>query len=322
MTTADRFAAFARSAEAGGSPLYADWADGFALDEGLLALVDRARESQRQPVLVFAVCRILGAPLAPFVTLRAWLLAHADVVLPELDRRRTQTNDVRRAAPVAAALARIDGPVALLEVGAAAGLGLRPDLFRIDVRDGDGSRILGDPSGDVRLRLDVGGSLGLPGDASLPAVVDRRGLDLSPLDPASDDDALWLETLLWPGQDDRVDLLRRAVAIARQEPATVTRGDAVDGLDALVRAAPAGAVPVVITSGTLVYLPGARRQAFVDRVGALGVRWISYEKTGLLEGVQATLPDPAIADGWFATLALDGRAIAVGDAHGTRLRAL
>jgi hypothetical protein len=184
VTTADRFAAFARSAEAGGSPLYAEWADGFAADDDLLALVERARESQRQPVLVFAVCRILGAPLAPFVTLRAWLLAHADAVLAELDRRLTQTNDVRRTAPLAAALARIDGPVALLEVGAAAGLGLRLDRFRIEVHDGDGSRILGDPSGDVRLRLDVEGSLAFSDEAALPAVVDRRGLDLSPLDPA------------------------------------------------------------------------------------------------------------------------------------------
>jgi hypothetical protein len=307
MDTASRFADFGRGAESGGSPVYAEWAAGAARDPALVALIDRARPSQRQPVLAFAVARLLGAPVGPYDGLRQWLLGHADAFVAELDERHTQTNDVRRTGPIAWALAAmrddLDGrAVALLEVGASAGLGLYPDRYEVRV----GGRPLG----------------------PRPVVAFRGGLDLAPLDVTRDADRLWLEILLWPGQDDRVALLGAAVEVARREPPTLMVGDAVDGLDDLIALAPPGSVPVVITAGTLVYLTGARRQAFVDEIARLGIRWISYERTGLLTGIHATLPerlrdqDPGRPDALFATLAVDGRAIALGDAHGTRLRPL
>ncbi|RKR75321.1 DUF2332 domain-containing protein [Frondihabitans australicus] len=332
MDTAQRFADFARAAADGGSPVYAEWAAGMAASPDLLAIVDRAWPTQRQPVLVFAVARWLGAETGSFEGLRAWLTSHADGFVTELDRRFTQTNDVRRVGPVAVALTRLlrsstDGsqgsqeprPVALLEVGASAGLGLYPDRYDLAI----GPARLGDSASGVAVSVAVDA----PDDhsatpAALPPIAYRGGLDLAPVDVTRADDRLWLETLLWPGQDDRVALLRAACAVAAADPPTLLTGDAVDGLDALVGLAPPGTRPVVVTSGTLVYLPGARRQAFVDRVRELGVRWISYEKTGILTGVHATIPDPALASGWFATLALDGRAIALGDAHGTRLRVI
>ncbi|AMM19956.1 hypothetical protein AX769_07040 [Frondihabitans sp. PAMC 28766] len=329
MTTAGRFADFAEAAALGGSPVYAEWATGMAQDAELVALVDRARASQRQPVLVFAVARLLGAPLGSFDELRSWLRGHADDLVAELDRRHTQTNDVRRVGPIAWALSRIlppgaletDAvpPVALLEVGASAGLGLYPDRFDVRV----GSARLGDPSSVVRVTVAVEGAQdALAHVGRIPPVAFRAGLDLAPLDVRDEAAMQWLETLLWPGQVDRVALLRAAADVVRREPPTLLIGDAVDALGDLVALAPAGTVPVVVTVGTLVYLPGARRQAFVDTVAALGVRWISYERTGLLTRVHATLPHPEIADGWFATLAVDGRAIAVGDAYGRRLHLL
>ncbi|MCU1530150.1 MAG: hypothetical protein JWP75_3913 [Frondihabitans sp.] len=324
--TSARFAAFAAAAEEGGSPLYAAWAAALAADPDLLAIVDRARPSQRQPVLVLAVCRLLGAPLSPVDGLGGWIRGHADVLVAELDRRFTQTNDVRRVAPVAVALSRIPGSVALLEVGASAGLGLYPDRYDIRVtepstNDATPPRVLGSRDSRVRIDLRVESGDLLEPAAALPEIVWRRGLDIEPLDVRDDDDMLWLATLLWPGQDDRVELLCGAVAVARQDPAPVVRGDAVDGLVALADSAPLEATLVVVSSGTLVYLPGARRQAFVDAVGSLGARWISYERTGLLTGIQATLPDPEGSRPLFATLALDGVALASGDAHGTVLRA-
>lgn len=307
MDTASRFADFGRAAGRAGSPVYAEWAAGIAQDPGLLALIDRARPSQRQPVLVLAVARLLGAEPGGFDTLRDWLLDHASTFVEELDRRHTQTNDIRRTGPIAWALAGLrDGlagrPVALLEVGASAGLGLYPDRYEV--------RVGGAPLGPR------------------PEIAFRGGLDLAPLDVRRPEDRRWLETLLWPGQDDRLALLRAAVAVARRDPPTLLTADAVDGLEELVALAPAGSVPVVVSSGTLVYLPGARRQAFVEEVARLGVRWVSYERTGLLTGVHATVPvgaadpDPGVADALFATLAVDGRAVALGDAHGTRLRPL
>jgi hypothetical protein len=311
-TLPDRFAAYAVAVEREGSPLWAAAARGIAADREVLALVERAEEARRQPVLVLAVARWLGAPLGPWSELRRWLLDHPDAFLAELGRRLTQTNDVRRTTPVSLALARVEGPVALLEVGASAGLGLLPD--RWGHRAGDVR--WGDPESPVQLVADVRGDLGA---VRLPEVVWRAGLDLDPLDVTSDADTGWLDALLPPGVPERAALLARAVSVARTAPPRVDRGDAVDDLARLAAEAPGDATLVVVSTGTLVYLPGRRRQQFVDTVRALGARWISYERRDLLHDVRVVVPDGVPDDEAFAVLALDGEALAVGDAHGTRL---
>ncbi|KQO47738.1 MULTISPECIES: DUF2332 domain-containing protein [unclassified Frigoribacterium] len=319
MSTSDRFLAAALAFDREGSPSQAELARGIAGDPTALAVVDRAEEARRQPVLVLAVCRWLGAPHGAWSVLRPWLLARSDDVVAELGRRLTQTNDVRRCAPLSIALARVPGPVALIEVGASAGLCLGVD--RYGYRSGD--RTWGDASSTVQLGIDVvegatRSRVELP-TGRLPEVVWRAGIDLDPVDVRDPEQVAWLETLLPPERGDRRDLLGRAVALARTAPPRLVAADAVDGLAALVDEASTGATPVVVSTGTLVYLPGRRRQAFVDEVVRLGARWISYERRDLLTDVVAEVPPGVSPDDAFAALALDGRALGVGDAHGTRL---
>ncbi|WP_277959124.1 MULTISPECIES: DUF2332 domain-containing protein [Frigoribacterium] len=320
MSTSDRFLAAALAFDREGSPSQAELARGVAGDPAALAVVDRAEEARRQPVLVLAVCRWLGAPHGPWSMLRPWLLARSDDVVAELGRRLTQTNDVRRCAPLSIALARVPGPIALIEVGASAGLCLGVD--RYGYRSGD--RSWGDPSSTVQLGIDVvvegaaRSEAELP-TAPLPEIVWRAGIDLDPVDVRDPDQVAWLATLLPPERADRRDLLGRAVALARTAPPRVVAADAVDGLAPLAAEAPTGVTLVVVSTGTLVYLPGRRRQAFVDEVGRLGARWISYERRDLLTDVVAEVPPGVSPDDAFAALALDGRVLGVGDAHGTRL---
>lgn len=320
MTTAARFSAYADAADRDGTPEQAALARAIAGDPELLAVVDRAQEARRQPVLVLAVARWLGAPRGPWSVVRPWLLDHADALVAELGRRLTQTNDVRRCGPLSLALARVPGPVSLLEVGASAGLALALD--RYGYRSGGSS--WGDPASPVQLDLDVSGP-GAPGRAPLrlPEVVRRTGVDLAPVDPSSDEEVRWLDALLPAEAAGRRGLLARAVRVTRDAPPALVAADAVAALsDPLLTVPAPGSTLVVVTTGVLVYLPGGRRQAFTESVAALDARWISYERTGSLhavavpEGVDPA--DPAA----FATLALDGVPLAVGDAHGTRLRLL
>jgi hypothetical protein len=322
VSTSDRFLAAALAFDREGSPSQAELARGIAGDPAALAVVDRAEEARRQPVLVLAVCRWLGAPHGSWSVLRPWLLARSDDVVAELGRRLTQTNDVRRCAPLSIALDRVPGPIALVEVGASAGLCL--GLDRYGYRSGD--RTWGDPSSTVQLGVDVrvttdrasGSGVELP-TGRLPEVVWRAGIDLDPVDVRDPGQVAWLETLLPPERGDRRDLLGRAVALARTAPPRLVAADAVDGLAALAHEAPTDATLVVVSTGTLVYLPGRRRQAFVDEVRRLGARWISYERRDLLTDVVAEVPSGTSPDDAFAALALDGRVLGVGDAHGTRL---
>jgi hypothetical protein len=112
VSTSDRFLAAALAFDREGSPSQAELARGIAGDPAVLAVVDRAEEARRQPVLVLAVCRWLGAPHGSWSVLRPWLLARSDDVVAELGRRLTQTNDVRRCAPLSIALDRVPGPIA------------------------------------------------------------------------------------------------------------------------------------------------------------------------------------------------------------------
>ena len=315
MQLADRFRAYAVAAEAEGSPVYAEWAHGVAGDDDVLRVVEAAPEARRQPVLVLATCRWLGASPGPWSRLREWVLGHAAELVAELGRRSVQTNDVRRSAPLSLALARLEGPVALLEVGASAGLCLYPDRVAYE----GGGRTWGDVDSTVRVSVDVSGPVGRP---VVPEVAWRGGLDLDPLDVLDDDDVAWLETLLPPGPTDRTALLARAVSMARTAPPRLERGDAVDDLARVAALAPPSARLVVVSTGTLVYLPGRRRQQFVDAVRALDAHWVSYERADLLHDVGPVVDPPVTGPDAFALLALDGAPIALGDAHGTRLTLL
>jgi hypothetical protein len=52
--------------------------------------------------------------------------------------------------------------------------------------------------------------------SELPAVAARRGFDLRPLDLRDAEDARWLEALIWPGQEERLERFRAGVAAYRE----------------------------------------------------------------------------------------------------------
>ena len=70
---------------------------------------------------------------------------HVDAVRGVMLARRTQTNEAGRCAALLPVLARLPQPLALLEVGAAAGLCLLPDRYGYDY----GERRLPAPSPDA-----------------------------------------------------------------------------------------------------------------------------------------------------------------------------
>ena len=72
---------------------------------------------------------MLGAPEGPYREWAEWVAAHADEVVAECSVRSLQTNEPLRCAALLPALSGIDGPIALLEVGASAGLCLYPDRY-------------------------------------------------------------------------------------------------------------------------------------------------------------------------------------------------
>jgi hypothetical protein len=313
--TSDWYRRFAAQDAHGVSPIYEEWALGVADDAEVLGLLERLPLQKRQPNLIFAVSRLLGAPEAGWAEFRTWLVREWSEVAREAPFRSTQTNEPGRCAAVLPVLAALDGPLALLEIGASAGLCLYPDRYAYRYDD----RLVGD-SGEAgsSLVLECETSGGVPVPERMPEVVSRVGVDLDPLLLDRPDDLLWLETLLWPEQHDRRARLRQAVEIALSDPPVMFQADATEGLAVGAAATPRGARLVVLTMGVLVYLPRTARERFVAAVRELDCTWVSLEGVDVLPEAAARIRGPVPPETRFV-VAVDGIPVALTAPHGTRL---
>lgn len=324
METRARYAAYADRIAAV-SPSYSAWAR--SLDDALVALIDEVPESKRQPELVFAVARRLGADPSDPGALVALGLEARPALVAALASATVQANDPRRLGPVvplfAALAARTGSPLGLVDAGAAAGLCSIPDRVTLDHRSGDDVvRVATAPSEpSIHLTVDVSGVPVAPVRTPI-RIAGRVALDPNPIDLTVPHAFDRLVEAVPPEATDRTALMREAARATLAVPPVRITGTLPSDLDRALDALPDGCTPVVLTTGTLVYVPGADRQRFVDRVRDRGVHWIALERTGILTDVAATLPadvDAAEPDA-FATASLDGTATAVSDPFGVRVR--
>jgi hypothetical protein len=196
------------------SPTYEAWAIGVSEDAAVAELLESLPRGKRQPNLVFAAARLHGAQ-GTYGEFRATLFRLWPQVRSTILTRATQTNEAGRCAILLPVLAELPQPLALLEVGAAAGLCLLPDQYsyryhgRPELHPDDG------PS-DVVLPCSISPEIATP--RQLPNVVWRAGIDLAPVDVSNDDACTWLETLVWPEHDERRTRLHAALRVARRNP--------------------------------------------------------------------------------------------------------
>ena len=280
-------------------------------DHLVLGFLDTLPAAKRQPNLLFAAARyLLGAP-ADIRMLRTLVRDRGGELGAIMRTRRTQTNEPARCATLLPALALLPQPVALLEVGASAGLTLLPDRYSYDY---NGRRLTGtDPDAPV-LACVTSGPAPIP--AGVPEVSWRAGLDLNPLDVTNDADVRWLECLLWPGETGREERLAAAVEAARRDPPPVYRGDLLTDVPRLARQAPPGATLVIFHSAVLAYLSMPQRVSFAATVAALDAVWLSNEAPGIVPGSACAA---ARQNGNFVLLRDGGTPLAVTDGHGTWL---
>jgi Uncharacterized protein conserved in bacteria (DUF2332) len=294
------------------SALQVEWARGIAADPDVVALIDQLPREHRQPSLLFSVAHYLGAPVAGWDELRPWWIAEWPRLEAAARTRHTQTNEVGRCAPLLAALDRIPGPLALIELGASAGLCLGVERYSYRFDD---EPVFGD--GQPLLNCTTTGSGAAP--AQLPDIAWRRGVDLAPLSLTDSDDVAWLEALLPPDRPERRERLRVATTRLIDDPPDVVQGDALEALPALLAAAPSGATIVVIALGTLVYLPPAARTDVLDTVALAGARMVTLEPVSALPQIESALAGLTAPEPTPFVLAIDGVPIAYSSAHGERM---
>jgi hypothetical protein len=292
---------FAATQCRGYSPLYEEIVDGVAGDEELLGIVRAARpEAHLPPMLLAAVHYQLldGADAHPLAD--RYRGRRHDDPLPlfrdlcrsrraEIDRllatRHIQTNECGRSAVIGPGLTwlagRIGEPLALVDVGASAGLNLLCDRYRLDYGALGGT---GPVTSTVTVACDVTGPA--PIAPSLPAIAARVGVDRSPVDIADDEDARWLLACVWPDTG-RLERTAAAIELARAERPSVVAGDATDTVPAVLAGLPPGAQAVLVTTWAFAYLSVQARRDFIAMVADQSRRrplaWLSAEGAGTVE---------------------------------------
>ncbi|WP_433221293.1 DUF2332 domain-containing protein [Microtetraspora malaysiensis] len=307
MTTATKYAEFAAREAHGVSPTYERLARAVSRDEQVLALLGTLPPIKRQPNLLFGVVRFLGGPVEDPAAFHDYTVENWPAIEVEMRTRATQTNEAGRCAVLLPVLAALPQPLALLEVGASAGLCLYPDRYAYCY----GDHMIG--SGEPVLECVA---TGVAPPASVPDVVWRAGLDLNPLDVTDSADVAWLDALIWPEHAHRRARLQAAAAIAAAEPPLLLRGDLVDDLPALAAQAPTGATLVVFHTSVLYQVPAPRREAFAEVVRGLPGHWIANESPDVLP--YDALPNPPDA-ALHSVLALDGTPLAWTRTHGQEI---
>ena len=198
------------------------------------------------------------------------LISDPPLMLLEALTRPPQTNEVGRSIPLVGGMlvvARETGlPLRLRELGSSAGLNLRVDRYWFE-QDGVG---WGDPTSKVRF------TEFWPGGRELfeqgMTIVDRRGCDQDPLDATTDAARLALLSYVWPGQDQRFQILQAALDAAKEMPVTIDKADAGNWLAWQVGEPEPGVVTVVYHSVFWQYLPEATRSAIITLLRAAGAR--------------------------------------------------
>lgn len=280
----------------------------------VLGFIASLPPERRQPNLFLAAIRRLHGVPGSIEELAEIVRGNGDRVAALMLSRTTQTNEPARCAVLLPLLARLPQPLALLEIGASAGLCLLPDRYGYDY---GAARIEPPPAADGAapvFRCTISGGVPLP--QAHPSIVWRRGLDLNPLDLRSEDDVAWLEALVWPGQDERLRGLRAAIDIARFDPPPVVRGNLLTELQPLMATAPTDATLVVFHTAVLTYVRNLDdRERFAATLRKANAVWISNEAP---ETFAALAPAGSAARGRFLMLQ-DGRPVAWAGPHGQSL---
>ena len=309
---ANRYRTFAAYAARGNSPIYERLALGIAACPEVLAFLSTLPLDRRRPNLFLSAVRHVRGVPEDIDHLVEIVRQHHEAIREVMLSRSTQTNEPARCALLLPLLASLPQPLAVVEVGASAGLCLLPDRYGYDY---EGRRI--EPPVSLRDRspvfhCEVTGAVPLP--AKHPQIIWRVGLDLNPIDVRADDEVSWLETLVWPGADDRAAGLHAAVEIARLDPPRVVRGDLLTDLFPLLAEAPQNATLVVFHTGVLEYVESQNdRDRFVDAVSNSSAVWISNELPRVFPSFTQNVPPPR--HGGFLTM-LNGIPVAWSGPHG------
>ena len=325
------------------SPIYAELARVVAGDATLLAIAAGEGGGEggvKHPAVFFAAVQhvladhpddalagyypSIGGERVPDAELpgvfAAFVAAHRSGIGALLAGGRAQANEPARAAVLRPAFGWVQAclgrPLALIEVGASAGLLLYPERYGYDYGFAGGEVLEAGGGQGPLLRCRVRGAAtvaSLRPFVGVPLrVASRVGLDLNPLNATDAGARAWLRALVWPEHEERRVRLEAALAMAAHSPVRLRKGDALRILGDAVGAVSQPAVPCVFVSDTVGQFPVADRVRFaglVRELGAAGDLVLIVEESAAGPGLFADFA-PGVSGG---ASGVSGGGVGVGD---------
>jgi hypothetical protein len=226
-----------------------------------------------------------------------------------------QTNEVARSAMLLGGFLTIAEatrlPLAVLEIGASAGLNLLFDRYRYDF--GSWSR----GTDDALLTIAAAWEGPRPPEVRL-VVAERCGCDRNPLDLGDEETRRRLRSYVWADQKERLARLDRAIATALDTPPPLERADAADWLELRLAEPREGRATVIAHSIVWQYLGASEKSRIA---GAIAQRGSAATPAAPLAWLRLE-PEPG-ADGPALRLTFwpggEERLLGLGDYHGRRM---
>ncbi|MGE7910318.1 DUF2332 domain-containing protein [Lysinibacillus xylanilyticus] len=242
-----QFRTFAKDECENSSPLYEHLANKIADDDEILKVAAFIPQGQPVPNLLLAGVQYLlssskddlvnfypsltttpNAINEVYPVFKAFVLSHSEELKILFQEKLVQTNEIRRCSYLYPMMTEIyerhQKPLALIEIGASAGLQLGMDQYnycynqQLHVNNCNNDFVLPSENRGEPLPVSI---------TNAPVVCKRVGIDLNPIDIHNEEELRWLQALIWPEHEERRLLLNQALPILKGLDLQLIKGDAI-----------------------------------------------------------------------------------------------
>lgn len=286
-----QFRTFAKDECENASPLYEHLANKIADDDELLKVATYIPQGQPAPNLFLAGVQYLlssskddlvhfypsltTTPKAiseVYPVFKAFVLSHSDELKTLFQEKLVQTNEIRRCSYLYPMMTEIykrhKKPLALIEIGASAGLQLGMDQYnycyneQLHINNSNNDFVLSSENQGQPLPTSI---------SNAPVVCKRVGIDLNPIDIHNEEELQWLQALIWPEHQGRRFLLNQALPILKELNLQLIKGDAIKLIKDISREINEEAMLVVYHTHVANQIPMELRLELIEQLKEISI---------------------------------------------------
>lgn len=198
---------------------------------------------------------------------------HREEIIPILQTKLVQTNEVRRCAYLYPSFCyifnKVKKPLVLIEIGTSAGLQLFWDQYSYSYGT---EEVYGNTKSNVHLQSEIRGENKPFFLKQSPPVVERIGLDLHINDLNDEEDYLWLRALIWPEHKERLEMFDHVAECLKGQTVKFMEGDGVALLSKITDQIQEDAVICIFHTHVANQIPENVKRTLVKQIEEIGAK--------------------------------------------------